>query len=48
VDRLKEKGRFDALREAAKEDLEQTEAIGPEIARSVRRFFREAENRGVL
>jgi len=39
---------LDALRKASKDDLEQTEEIGPEIARSVARFFSEEENKHIL
>ncbi|MFP3870923.1 MAG: helix-hairpin-helix domain-containing protein [Syntrophobacteria bacterium] len=39
---------LDALRRADTADLEQTAEIGPEIARSVVRFFQEAENQAIL
>jgi DNA ligase (NAD+) len=39
---------LNALRKASKDDLEKTEEIGPEIARSVAEFFSEQENKHIL
>jgi len=39
---------LDALKKADRDDLEKTEEIGPEIARSVAQFFGEKENEQVL
>lgn len=39
---------LNALRKARRDELEKTEEIGPEISRSVTKFFEEEENRLVL
>jgi DNA ligase (NAD+) len=39
---------LDMLRKASRDDLEKTEEIGPEIARSVAQFFSEEENKHIL
>jgi DNA ligase (NAD+) len=41
-------GSLENLRKAGSEDLNKTPEIGPEIARSVAHFFKQAENRRVL
>jgi DNA ligase (NAD+) len=39
---------LDSLQKVRSDDLEKTEEIGPEIARSVARFFTEEENKHIL
>jgi DNA ligase (NAD+) len=41
-------GDFAHIREAAEEELQQVRDVGPEVARSIAHFFRQAQNRRVI
>src|SRR5947199_7761728 len=41
-------GRLDRLMDASEEELQEVRDVGPEVARSIRRFFAERQNRRVI